>query len=173
VASTFATAAGSTAAVDPAALTVGVEEEFLLADPDTGVNRPVAEQVTAALSDGVRGQSRLAGPAVPPGRRYQAMADRYGPVALDPAVCGLHVHVGVPDRELAVQVCNHLQAWLPVIRALGGNSPLYQGADTGHASWRSVQLLRWPGVGPTPVIRLGRRLPPYGRGADRRRRDAR
>ena len=77
--------------------------------------------------------------------RYQAMADRYGPVALDPAVCGLHAHVGVPDRELAVQVCNHLQAWLPVIRALGGNSPLYQGADTGHASWRSVQLLRWPG----------------------------
>jgi glutamate---cysteine ligase / carboxylate-amine ligase len=105
--------------------------------------------------------------------RYQAMADRYGPVALDPAVCGLHVHVGVPDRELAVQVCNHLQAWLPVIRALGGNSPLYQGADSGHASWRSVQLLRWPGVGPTPVMRLGRRLPPYGRGADRRRRDAR
>jgi carboxylate-amine ligase len=49
-----------------------------------------------------------------------------------------------------VQVCNHLQVWLPVIRALTGNSPLFAGADTGYASWRSVQLQRWPTAGPTP-----------------------
>jgi glutamate---cysteine ligase / carboxylate-amine ligase len=194
--------AGMTVAADPAALTVGVEEEFLLLDPRTGINRPVAERVMASLGDGVRAHSRLemrrsmiemvtgvctdptdlraqlralrraaadaaadadawliAVGATPVGEpdvatwsqpRYRAIAQRYGPVALDPAVCGLHVHVGVPDRELAVQVCNHLQVWLPVVRALSGNSPLFQGADTGHASWRSVQLLRWPGVGPTP-----------------------
>jgi carboxylate-amine ligase len=40
-----------------------------------------------------------------------------------------------------------------VIRALTGNSPLFEGADTGHASWRSVQLLRWPTFGPTPRFR--------------------
>jgi carboxylate-amine ligase len=91
-------------------------------------------------------------PSVPDQSRYRAIADRFGPVARDPAVCGLHVHIGVPDRDLAVQVCNHLQVWLPVIRALTGNSPLFRGADTGHASWRSVQLLRWPGVAPTPWL---------------------
>jgi len=189
-------------AIDPARLTVGVEEEFLLLDPTTGVNVPVAEEVTAALPDALRDQSRLevrrsiiemvtgvrtdltelrheliglrrtaavaaatagarlvAAGATPVGEpdlstpskpRYRAMTERYGPVALDPAVCGLHVHVGIPDRNLAVRVCNHLQVWLPVVRAMTANSPFYQGADTGHASWRSVQLQRWPGLGPTP-----------------------
>ena len=66
------------------------------------------------------------------------MVQRYGPVALDPAPCGCHVHDGVPDRELAVQVCNRLRVWLPVIQALTANSPFYPGANTGHASWRSA-----------------------------------
>jgi YbdK family carboxylate-amine ligase len=192
------------AVLEPTQLTLGVEEEFLLLDPGTGVNAAVAEQVLAALPDAVRDQSRLelrrsmvemvtpvctdltdlgahlarhrgiaaaaagvAGarlvavgatpvgdpqPAVPSRPRYQEMVQRYGPIALDPALCGCHVHVGVPDRELAVQVCNRLRAWLPVIQALTANSPFYAGADTAHASWRSVQLTRWPGVGPTPVF---------------------
>jgi carboxylate-amine ligase len=78
------------------------------------------------------------------------MSHRFGPVAHDPAVCGCHVHVGVPDRELAVQVCNHLRPWLPVVQALTANSPLHDGRDTGHASWRAIQFDRWPSVGPTP-----------------------
>ncbi|GIF41698.1 carboxylate-amine ligase [Actinoplanes xinjiangensis] len=193
-------------------LTIGVEEEFLLLDPATGTNLPVAEQVRAALPESVRMRSRremrrsmiemvtgvctdmrdvraqlsanrrfaadvaetagarlvalgatpMAEPdvGVPSGQRYQDLAERYGPVAHDPAACGLHVHVGVADREIAVQVCNHLQVWLPVIRALTANSPLFLGTDTGHASWRSVQLLRWPSMGPTPYFASAR---DYGR----------
>ncbi|WP_346533322.1 glutamate--cysteine ligase [Micromonospora sp. DPT] len=87
---------------------------------------------------------------VPDEQRYRAMSRRFGPVAHDPAVCGCHIHVGVPDRELAVQVCNHLRPWLPVVQALTANSPLHDGRDTGHASWRSMQLERWPSIGPTP-----------------------
>ncbi|GAA4946761.1 carboxylate-amine ligase [Actinoplanes utahensis] len=82
--------------------------------------------------------------------RFRAIADHYGPVVDDPAVCGCHVHVGVPDRELAVQVCNHLRPWLPVLQALTVNSPFHDGRDTGHASWRAMQLDRWPTLGPTP-----------------------
>nr|WP_089158244.1 glutamate--cysteine ligase [Micromonospora sp. NBS 11-29] len=87
---------------------------------------------------------------VPDEQRYHDMSRRFGPVAHDPAVCGCHVHVGVPDRELAVRVCNHLRPWLPVVQALTTNSPLHDGRDTGHASWRSMQLERWPSIGPTP-----------------------
>ena len=87
---------------------------------------------------------------VPDEPRYHDMSRRFGPVAHDPAVCGCHVHVGVPDRELAVRVCNHLRPWLPVVQALTANSPLHDGRDTGHASWRSMQLERWPSIGPTP-----------------------
>ncbi|WP_155371012.1 carboxylate-amine ligase [Catellatospora vulcania] len=86
----------------------------------------------------------------PAAERYERIIRQFGPVALDPALCGCHVHVGVPDRELAVQVCNHLRPWLPVIQAIAANSPFHEGADTGYASWRSIQMERWPSLGPTP-----------------------
>ncbi|GIE94198.1 carboxylate-amine ligase [Paractinoplanes rishiriensis] len=182
--------------------TVGVEEEFLLLDPATGENAPVADRVYPALPDELRGRSRVefrpsmvemvtgvctgldevrrqlreqrAGAAAaakgagarlvavgatpvaepyrtPPGNpRFAAITRHYGPIARDPSVCGCHVHVGVPDRETAVQVCNHLRGWLPVVQAMMANSPLHEGADTGFASWRSAQLERWPCVGPWP-----------------------
>jgi carboxylate-amine ligase len=87
--------------------------------------------------------------------RFQAIGRHYGPIAHDPAVCGCHVHVGVPDRELAIQVCDRLRVWLPVVQALTVNSPLFEGADTGHASWRSIQLERWPSLGPSPLLGSG------------------
>ncbi|MEU4564817.1 glutamate--cysteine ligase [Actinoplanes sp. NPDC023936] len=191
-----------------AVLTVGVEEEFLLLDPDTGANAPVAEKVRAALPEQARRQSRAevrrsmlemvtgvctdlrdvrdqlgslrraaataaddagvrltavaATPVSEPDRsvpddpRYHTMVDRFGPLAQDPALCGMHVHVGVGDRDLAVQVCNHLRIWLPVIQALTGNSPFFEGVDTGHSSWRNVQLRRWFSVAPTPYFRDAR-----------------
>ncbi|WP_433260348.1 carboxylate-amine ligase [Micromonospora vinacea] len=191
-------------APDLSTLTLGVEEEYLLLDPDSGRNLPVADQVLAALRGPARDQSRQefrhsmvemvtpvcadltelrahlvalrrsaaeaataagarlvavgATPVAEPHRtvpdepRYHAMSRRYGPVAHDPAVCGCHVHVGLPDRELAVQVCNHLRMWLPVVQAITTNSPLHDGYDTGHASWRSMQLERWPSIGPTPYF---------------------
>ncbi|MGN9811514.1 carboxylate-amine ligase [Micromonospora sp. BQ11] len=192
----------ATTVPDLSLLTLGVEEEYLLLDPDTGESLAVADQVLAALSGSARDQSRqefrhsmvemvtpvscdlgevrehlvalrrsaaqaaeAAGArlvavgatpvherhrSVPDEPRYHAMSRRFGPVAHDPAVCGCHVHVGLPDRELAVQVSNHLRPWLPVVQAITANSPLHDGRDTGHASWRSMQLERWPSIGPTP-----------------------
>jgi carboxylate-amine ligase len=184
--------------------TVGVEEEFLLLDPHSGANVPLAGKVLAGLPEAVRGQSRqefrhsmvemvtpvctdlvglrrhllalrraAAAAAIGVGARlvavgatpvsercrepmenprFHAIAEHYGPIAYDPAVCGCHVHVGVPDRGLAIEVCNRLRPWLPVVQALAANSPLYYGADSGFASWRSVQLLRWPSLGPSPLF---------------------
>jgi carboxylate-amine ligase len=85
--------------------------------------------------------------------RFHQIVRHYGPIARDPAVCGCHVHVGVPDRALAVAVCTRLRGWLPVIQALAVNSPLFEGGDTGYASWRSIQLERWPSLGPWPHLR--------------------
>ncbi|GAA3386599.1 carboxylate-amine ligase [Cryptosporangium minutisporangium] len=84
--------------------------------------------------------------------RFAAIARHYGPIAHDPAVCGCHVHVGVPSRAAAIDVCRRIRPWLPVVQALAANSPLYLGADTGYASWRSVQLDRWPSLGPIPHL---------------------
>jgi carboxylate-amine ligase len=113
---------------------------------------------TAAAAAGTRlvavGATPIAEPrtAVTDNPRFQAIARHYGPIVADPAVCGCHVHVGVADRELAVQVSNHLRPWLPVVQALAVNSPLINGADSGYASWRSMQLERWPSLGPAPYF---------------------
>ncbi|WP_433223946.1 carboxylate-amine ligase [Dactylosporangium sp. CS-047395] len=84
--------------------------------------------------------------------RFHAIVEQYGPIAQDPALCGCHVHVGVPSRELALEVCNHLRPWLPVIQAMGVNSPWYAGTDSRHASWRGIALERWPNLGPWPLL---------------------
>ncbi|WP_306207884.1 carboxylate-amine ligase [Actinoplanes sp. RD1] len=89
----------------------------------------------------------------PDDARFRAITRHYGPIAADAAVCGCHVHVGVPDREAAIRACLGLRPWLPVIQAIAANSPFYQGQDTSHASWRSMQLRRWPLLGPTPPFR--------------------
>ncbi|GIJ22920.1 carboxylate-amine ligase [Micromonospora lutea] len=68
----------------------------------------------------------------------------------DLAICALHVHVEMPDREHAVQVSNHLRAHLPLLIALSANSPYWRGRDTGYASWRTVIWSRWPVAGPPP-----------------------
>ncbi|WP_245687359.1 carboxylate-amine ligase [Streptacidiphilus griseoplanus] len=84
--------------------------------------------------------------------RYRRLADHFRPIAEAQAegVCGCHVHVGIADREEAVQVANALRPWLPTLEALAANSPYHHGRDTGYASTRILIWSRWPTAGPTP-----------------------
>lgn len=81
--------------------------------------------------------------------RYREIADKFGMVA-EEGICGAHVHVSVPSRELAVRVSNRLRPWLPLFLALTANSAIYRGFDTHYASWRSVVWARWPSAGAPP-----------------------
>ncbi|OYD70171.1 glutamate--cysteine ligase 2 [Rhodococcus sp. OK302] len=83
--------------------------------------------------------------------RYQQMAEQFGALTTG-VMCGCHVHVGVEDREQAVQVINHLRPWLPTLLALTANSPISAGVDTGYASWRYILFGRWPSSGPPPYF---------------------
>ncbi|WP_127497709.1 carboxylate-amine ligase [Actinoplanes solisilvae] len=85
--------------------------------------------------------------------RYHRMREHYGDLSPGPGMCGTHVHVSVPDDETGVQILNHLRPWLPIFQAATTNSPLFNGRDTGYASWRSMLWERWPTVGPTPYLR--------------------
>lgn len=113
---------------------------------------------TAADTAGVRlvavGTGPIAG-SVPPvvdKPRFHRMLERFNLVVPSPGSNGMHIHVGIPDRELAVQVLNHLRPWLPILHAVTANSPFYAGRDSGYASWRSVLWEHWPSVGPTPWL---------------------
>jgi len=91
-------------------------------------------------------------PELTPMPRYERMVREYGAIWPNPGLCACHVHVGMPDRELGVQVLNRIRGWLPVLQAATSNSPYADGVDTGYASWRSVQWRRWPSAGPPPHL---------------------
>lgn len=50
---------------------------------------------------------------------------------------GLHVHIGMPDGDTAIRVCNAVQAYLPILLSLSTSSPYSQGEDTGLMSYRT------------------------------------
>jgi carboxylate-amine ligase len=91
-------------------------------------------------------------PPVGPGSRYHRIAEHFGRLVIGELVCGCHIHVGVPDRETAIEVANHLRPWLPMLLALSANSPFLDGRDTGYASSRQVIYSRWPSAGPPPYL---------------------
>ena len=182
------------------AITLGVEEEFVLLDPSTGatvlagpdlvrmlggepgvqqelmrfqvetanrgVHRPgrglgrelirlrrLAAAAAARLgcrlvASGVAPYRTPGLAAVTPQPRYQELARRYAPVVAQAGTCACHVHVGVPSRDLGVQVLARLRPWLAPLLAVTANSPIAGGHDTGWASWRYVIQSRWPTATP-------------------------
>ena len=59
----------------------------------------------------------------------------------------LHVHVAVPEAETAVRALNAMRRHLPVLLALSGNSPFWQGRDSGLASARTPAFQAFPRTG--------------------------
>lgn len=92
-------------------------------------------------------------PAVSSGERYARVATDVGALADDHQINGLHVHVGIPDRDTGVQASNTLRPWLPVLLALSANSPFWDGAETGYDSWRAIHSRRWTTYGVPPRFR--------------------
>ncbi|MFF6914896.1 glutamate--cysteine ligase [Streptomyces sp. NPDC012466] len=85
--------------------------------------------------------------------RYRAMVAQAPQLVAEQLVNGMHVHVGVPSREAGVEVLNRIRLWLPVLTAMSANSPLWDGHDTGFASWRTLIFNRWPVGGVPPAFR--------------------
>jgi len=82
--------------------------------------------------------------------RYRRLIERFGAVTGDEQLtCAQHVHVSVGSDDEAVAAVDHLQRWLPTLRAISSNSPFWRGRDTEHASYRSMLWARWPTAGPT------------------------
>ena len=84
--------------------------------------------------------------------RYRKLARRYGPLVAEAGgTCGCHVHVGVPSRDLGVQVLARLRPWLASLLAITANSPIAGGRDTAWASSRYLAWSRWPTAAPPAV----------------------
>ena len=51
-------------------------------------------------------------------------------------ICGMHVHVGIGDDELRIDLMNQMSYFLPHLLALSCSSPFWEGIDTGLKSYR-------------------------------------
>ena len=85
-------------------------------------------------------------------KRYHAMADEYAILAREQLSCGCHVHVAVDSREEGVAVLDRIRPWLSVLAAISGNSPFWQGQDSGYSSYRTMVWGRWPSAGPSQTF---------------------
>lgn len=84
--------------------------------------------------------------------RYERIRELLGDAVATP-VSGLHVHVGMPDAETAIRAFNGLRRHLPLLQALGANSPFRHCRDTGLASAREVTTRGWPRSGVPRAMR--------------------
>jgi carboxylate-amine ligase len=79
-----------------------------------------------------------------PDERYHTIVQDLKMVARANLIFGLHVHVGVEDRELAIHLMNAARYFLPHILALSTNSPFWLGMDTGLKSYRCKVFDKFP-----------------------------
>jgi carboxylate-amine ligase len=81
------------------------------------------------------------------GDRYKQIVQDMQLLARANLIFGLHVHVGIPNRESAIQVMNQARYFLPHIYALSTNSPFWVGHDTGLKGYRLKVFERFPRTG--------------------------
>ena len=80
-------------------------------------------------------------------RRYRLIHRTMRDLATREPTFALHVHVGVPDPERAIDLYNRLRVHLPLLLALSGNSPFWRGHDSGFASTRTIVFQAFPRTG--------------------------
>ncbi|MES2386946.1 MAG: carboxylate-amine ligase [Bacteroidota bacterium] len=79
--------------------------------------------------------------------RYEEIVNELQDAARANLIFGLHVHVGIRNREEGVQIMNAARYFLPHIFALSTNSPFWEGRNTGFKSFRSKVFDKFPRTG--------------------------
>ena len=82
-----------------------------------------------------------------PGVRYDSIVEELQQLARSLLIFGLHVHVAVPDRQVAIELMNQARYFLPHLLALSTSSPFWMGRDTGLKSYRTTVFRRFPRTG--------------------------
>jgi len=79
--------------------------------------------------------------------RYQELLNELQQAARSNLIFGLHVHVGMEDRRMAIHIANTARYFLPHIYALSTNSPFWETRNTGYKSYRSKVFDKFPRTG--------------------------
>jgi glutamate---cysteine ligase / carboxylate-amine ligase len=127
-----------------------VEAELL------ALRHEVAERAAAhglaVLATGSHPTARGRVPLVPV-ERYLRLKEKLGPKLYRQQICGLHVHVSVPDPGTCLRAFEGVVPHLPNLLGASANSPFWDGADSGWRSIRAQIIREMPTGGTPPVLR--------------------
>ena len=84
--------------------------------------------------------------------RYNILRKDLGGVVRRMLICGMHVHVGIPDPDMRIDLVNQLAYFLPHLLAMSTSSPFWQGDDTGLNSYRLTVFDNLPRTGLPPSL---------------------
>src|SRR5918993_276449 len=79
--------------------------------------------------------------------RYSEIVNELQEAARSNLIFGLHVHVGMENRQMAIHIANSARYFLPHIYALSTNSPFWEGRLTGYKSFRTKVFDKFPRTG--------------------------
>ena len=79
--------------------------------------------------------------------RYNELVNELQEAARSNLIFGLHVHVGMETRQMAIHIANSARYFLPHIFALSTNSPFWEGRTTGYKSFRTKVFDKFPRTG--------------------------
>ena len=79
--------------------------------------------------------------------RYSWLTEQMQATARRLLICGMHIHVGIEDQELRIDLMNQMSYFLPHLLALSCSSPFWEGEDTGLKSYRLTVFDSLPRTG--------------------------
>lgn len=123
-----------------------------LAEHLGAVQAAAADLGLGVYSAGTHPLTRGEDVAITPSPHYDVVRRRNGWWGRRMLICGTHVHVGVPARDLALPLVHGLAQLSPLVMALASSSPFFEGEDTGFASQRTMLFQQLPTNGLPPAV---------------------
>ena len=114
------------------------------------VHELAAEKGLRVAAAGTHPFSSWSRQQVTAGERYTKHEKDMADIARQMLVFGMHVHIGIEDPELRIDVMNQSRYFLPHLLALSASSPFWHGRDTGLRSYRTIILGNLPRAGIPP-----------------------
>lgn len=111
------------------------------------IHHLAAEQGLIVGAAGTHPFSRWIDQAITDDPRYHTIINELQDTARGNLIFGLHVHVGIDNREVAMQLMNQACYFLPHIYALSTNSPFWEGRNTGFKAFRAKVFAKFPRTG--------------------------
>ncbi len=109
-----------------------------------GIARDLGLRIGAA---GTHPFSHWSKQLITPNPRYDAIVNEMQEAARSNLIFGLHVHVGMADKNMAIHIVNTIRYFLPHVYALSCNSPFWEGRNTGFKSFRTKVFDKFPRTG--------------------------